>query len=218
MKTNIKKLLIAPLTLLLVIAIGCAEEKKDEDAAGAEDGSGGFSSSDISKQWTGACEAGTHPVLTTANHFKRTLNLDSSGTFSYDEYWYNGTCQTGNTTLVHLISGSWALSGTGIVFHVGGSSYSSLMPYINQTQTDFNNDCGGTSPWAGGVNSGNNGGHGATYNMLCQHISLPNSTQDNIFNIVNYENGVLSLGAPAVGIPGQFNTGSVAATATVQFN
>lgn len=161
--------------------------------------------------------------MTLASHYQITLALDGSGNFTYGQMWYTGTCSPANygiylesfgTYIVGgLVSGSTTLQSLTFT-----ATSSDMMAFTTSIQTSVNNDCGGTSPYHAGVNSGNNGVHESTYMINCMSVNFPNSGRTSIDNIASLSGGVLSLGAPEEGIPGVFSGGSIPAAATVDFN
>lgn len=177
-----------------------------------------FASSDLVKEWTSSCDAATHPVVSSADHVQRVLTLQGDTGYSYVEYWFAGSCSPINYKVVHVVAGTWALAGSTISFHVANSSTSTIMAMTEAVQVDFNNACGGTTPYQVGGDAGDNGEHKTTYTMDCANIEMPTSADDDIYNTFSYSGGVLSLGASSAGLPGVFDVGSVPATATVNFN
>jgi len=206
--------LLIPVTLALVFSIGCSEKKTTDEASTA----GGIDSSVLDKTLNSACVAGSHPVVTGANRVQRSLTLNSNNTFGAQELWYTGgACQGANYAVIHFLVGAYAVSGSVITFHLADSTGSSIMAMTTTAQDNFNTACGATSPYIGGSNTNNNGVAKTTYTMLCQNISLPNSTESMVYNIFSASNGVLSIGTGTVGIPGVLS-GTPPMTADIDYN
>nr|BFD58180.1 hypothetical protein CKG001_02870 [Bdellovibrio sp. CKG001]BFD65394.1 hypothetical protein HAGR004_04160 [Bdellovibrio sp. HAGR004] len=204
--------LVSLLAVFSVLGMGCAPK------AGEEIVGGDLASSDLIKEWTSTCDAKVHPVVSEADHVQRVLVLDGSGTYSYLENWYAGTCLPENYRVAHYAGGLWTVSGSTMAFHVLSSETASIIAFNLDVQDSFNTACGGTSPYQPGGDMADIGQQKTTYTMTCSNITLPNASNDDIYNTFSYSNGVLSLGENSVGVPGVFDAGSVPATATVNFN
>ncbi len=205
------------LSILFALQLGCAEAASDD-----EESTGPFTATDIEKTWTSGCMAGTD-LISSATHHKLELRLMTGGTYrSYDTWYTSATCSPVGYSADYVTNGTYTvgavISGTTQAIDFEATT-STVMPFTTQFQTDMNTDCGGTSPFNGsGAIVGNNGGTFSTYTILCMSATFPNSVGRFIYNIGTYSGGVLTLGAPAFGVPGVFAPGALPATATISFN
>jgi hypothetical protein len=181
-----------------------------------------ISAGDLVKTWTSGCINGSD-TITSASKYILTLYINSSTNYSYTQTWYSGACSPVNYAIAYTSTGTFTVSGLAsgsatlqsIAFDVTSSD---LMPFTTTIQTAVNADCGGTSPFIGGVNTSFNGTHSSTYMMNCASQDFPNSARRTVNNVFSYSGGVLTLGASYNGIPGVYNGNTVPATATVDFN
>ena len=202
---------------LLVIGITACDDKKDKSSNQDSVQSAPFTANDLSgKSYKTACIAGNDP-LTGAGYRRSTVVFLNTTTYnSADEWFTSASCTGGSYTVVYATNGTYALSTSGspqpIVFNVTSSD---MMAMSNATQTATNTACGGTSPYSGGVSSGNNGQHHSTYMMSCTSITLPNSGNRTVSNVSALNDTTLTLGVSYAGIPGSFSASP--ATATVNY-
>lgn len=215
MKKN--RVLTAVLVASLLTLTGC----KKEDAADSASEGASFASQ-IVKTWTSACMSG-NDLIDSGNtgKYQLVLTLYANGSFSYSHYWYNTSCTGAEYRHIYSVWGTYAVGSA-----VGGltdtydiaftSTDSEIMPMGGVTiQNPMNNDCGGSSPLAGGASAGH---HYSTYMANCQSMDFPNSGSNKIIdNIVTVSNGVLSMGATYNGIPGVFHGDPIPGSTTVSF-
>lgn len=188
-----------------VSLFGCAEAKKALDAA-----SGGLTAADVAKAWVSTCNAGSDP-LSGGDHWKDYLTLNADGSYSDDIFWYTGTCLGANYLINYANNGAFAISGSTIVFDIAASS---IMSFTTAAQTGVNNGCGGTSPYASGVNVSYNGHGYNTFVMTCFNQTLPSAADHLVGNMIELSGGVLMLGLGDETVPGVFSGAGSLPTST----
>lgn len=244
MRHTMKKISTSILILSVVAITGClekaAEELPSEISGGGGSGGGSslFTASDISngssKSWVSDCVA-YHDATLGTEYYQQHLTLQSNGAFSLQHYAYTapGTnqlspCANPDYKTIFITYGAYSVGSeltTGvqaIAFAVASSDLmvtDALTVNHSVTQDIFNSDCGGTSPFCSLVNQScvNNGKASGTHNdsqsMQCQHFTfVTNNTT--VYNIGSYSNGVLTLGAGPVGLPGITNVNSLSGIST----
>ncbi|AZZ36084.1 hypothetical protein CIK05_04515 [Bdellovibrio sp. qaytius] len=232
---HVRKLKTALLVLSVLSVSACLEKKEDAIAAITSGSTAAtlFTASDISggssKQWISACTAYTDPILGTA-YYKQYLTLQSNGAYSLQHYAYTApsgqsqaTCANYDYKTVFMATGAYSVGSaltTGVQALAFAVSTSTLMVTDSNTtshtatQNIFNSDCGGTSPYCtlsgqSCVNNGINAGVGQnSANMSCSNYTFV-SNGTTVYNIGSYSNGVLTLGAGAIGLPGVTNSSSL---------
>ena len=212
-------------SLALATASGCKQNSTAASTPSVGGSGGTFTASDLVKSWSNlSCNVGAAEPLTGATRFIQYVTFGSGGTFNAQSVYYSTPGCTGGTfvigytsigtyTVGGLIPGSSSLQS--IQFTVTSSQ---ITAYTTAAQTAVNNDCGGTSPYAGGVNSGANGVGKNSYLMSCMSMNFPNSGNRIADNVVGLSGGVLSLGAFYPSIPGVFAGSTVPTVASLTLN
>ena len=199
--------------LLAISLVGCAEAKK-----ALEDASSGLTAADLAKAWTSSCNAGSDP-LSGGDHWMDYLTLNADGTYDNDRYWYIGTCLTMNGTVIYANSGTFAISGSTIIFDIATST---IMAFNVTAQGLVNTGCGMTSPYdagVGGVSAGKNGISYTTFTILCSNQTLPNATDHLVGNMVELSGGVMMLGLGDETVQGVFSgAGSLPTATAIPYN
>ncbi len=214
---------MALLTLGLMLGAGCAKKATTESTSTTGgSGSSTYTATDLAKTWNSSCIAAAD-LIAAGDHYQTALTLAADGTFSMAKYVYTGTCSPVNYTIIYNTSGTFTVgalvSGSTTVQTIAFTvNASDMMAMSTTAQTAVNNDCGGTSPYSGGVGAGNNGVHNSTYMMNCMSMTMPNSGNKTVNNIATLASSVFTMGSHYNGIPGQFTSGTVAATVSLAFN
>lgn len=228
--------LIVVCVSLQAIGTGCDVSASSDDSSsnsntqnggsgGNNSGSGGtFTGSDLNGgSWAfNGCQSGNGGI-TGATRYTTALQITGGNTFNFQQQWYSSSnCaggsqvveyDTGGTfTLGGLISGSSTLQS--IQFTIA-SDASSMTLTGSTAQSSGNSGCTPTGSF-----TGSNGYDVGTFNLACGSlgITLPNSGNAVVNNVIGFSNNVISLGAIAVGIPGVFNGNTVPTTTSLNFS
>lgn len=205
MKTS--RVLTAVLIATLLTLTGCKKETEESSSTAASP----VSEALIAKSWESNCTAAAvaDPV-TGATHYTVSLNLTANNTFSYAQQWFSNSSCSGLMTVMYSVLGAYAIAsingvatteGFGLAFFATSST---VMAADTTVQGQFNTACGGTSPYAGGVNATHNGVAKNSYGtMTCMNMVFANSTDDTFYTVATFNNSVLAIGDGSFsGLPG----------------
>lgn len=226
---------VCQLCICFVIIINFSCAKKEDEVASSTDpaaggggggGSGGstlFTRADLVKTWTSACISTDTDTITSGNHSQYVLDIAADGSYSYQVIWYSGTCSPVNYLIQYSTAGVLTVgdvvSGSSVTQNLTFTALASdMMAFTTVDQDSVNTACGGTSPFTAGSNNSFNGTHHSTYMMNCMGQTFPNSGNASVNNIGELSSGVLSLGAPYMGIPGVFTGNALPSLVSVVFN
>ncbi len=204
MKTN--RVLTAVLVASLLTLTGCKKESDDSSSTATT-----VTEALIAKSWASNCvTAAVADPVTGSAYYSMSLTLNADNTFSYAQYWYTNSSCSGLTKVMYYVAGAYAIAsingsattdGFGLAFFATSSSF---MATDTTVQGQFNTACGGTSPYAGGVNSSYNGVAQNSYGTrTCMNMVFANSTDDTFYTVATFNNSALAIGDGSFsGLPG----------------